>query len=91
MELPITETFAFVLKSQEEKIFKWDPSKEKELKLIVNVFYLTGSGGITVIKDANEDEFVEITVKNPNAVFFGLIGKVYRTKIITVDFDTDYK
>ncbi len=30
-------------------------------------------------------------VKNPNAVFFGLIGKVYRSKILTVDFDTDFK
>ncbi len=29
--------------------------------------------------------------KNPNAVFFGLIGKVYRSKVLTIDFDTDYK
>ena len=55
------------------------------------MFYLTSSGVITVIKDANEDEYVEITAKNPNAVFFGLLGKVYRTKVITVDFDTDFK
>ena len=24
-------------------------------------------------------------------MFFGLIGKVYRSKVITMDFDTDYK
>ena len=29
--------------------------------------------------------------KNPDGVFYGLIGKVYRSKILTVDFDTDFK
>lgn len=59
--------------------------------MIVNVFYLSSNGDLTVIKDAEETEYIEITAKNPNGVFFGLIGKVYREKVLTVDFDTDYK
>jgi hypothetical protein len=43
------------------------------------------------MRSSEENYFVEILTKNPNKAIFNYMGKVYSSKVMTVDFDTDYK
>ena len=92
-DLEVQESFSFLMEAGEqgEKLFKWDPSKEKTLMMEVYVYMLTEVGDLTIPTSSNKREEVEIfTKKDEHAAYYHL-GEVYVHAVIPINFDSDYR
>ena len=80
-----------MIETRDQKTFKWDPSKDKNLSLEIYVYFLTDVGEIALPENSNKDNNLEIFTKKHEKSTYYHHDSIYVHSIISINFDTDYR
>jgi hypothetical protein len=87
----VTETFQIALEPGKSFNFRWNPPKSQSLHIKVMVFQLLSDGTMVIMRENEEEEFIELSIREEGHTGYTSLGKIYIEKTTIFNFDTDFK